>query len=181
MRHLAILLACPFAVACSGPTSATSAAEPAPAAERPPPAPVLAATPGPAGPVRLSALACGYGGSVTAVSVFVDIETDVALDGLTGSVTARDPAAPSAPPGVSREPTTLSLVPADHALTDFSSSGTTPFDGHLDAGAHARLLFFSGLAPVPGFAALEMTIALTDASGTVHTATCTSEGMWPSS
>lgn len=131
--------------------------------------------------VRVTAPACGYGGSATAVAVFLDVETDVPLTGLTGSLVASDPAT-GALVGRSRAPAMLLVSPVARGLRDFSTSGTTPFGGELEAGARTRLLFFSGLeGEASGVGSLAITMTLTASDGRRFEATCTTEGMWPSS
>lgn len=181
------LLAAVF-VGCSGaagetPSSATPA-EPAPAARlaEPTPSGAVAPAPTPATPeVRVTAPACGYGGSATAVAVFLDVETDVPLTGLTGSLVASDPAT-GAIVGRSSAPAMLLVSPVERGVLDFSTAGTTPFGGDLAAGARTRLLFFSGLDGLPpGFGSLAIAMTLTAADGRRVEATCTTEAMWPSS
>src|SRR4051794_34066803 len=72
-------------------------------------------TPGPSIPtsgVRVTAPACGYGGSAPAVTVFVDVVTGVALTGVHVSFTLSDPAS-GAPGGVSRGYESLAISPLE--------------------------------------------------------------------
>lgn len=186
MRFLPLFL---VLAACSGPTStastetATAEAAPSeatPTAEAPAPSPAPPG-PGPTGPVRLVAPSCGYGGSATAVAIFVDVEADVALTGIHASAVANDPGT-GARLGTSSEPSSLYAVPAAHSLADFSTSGTTAFDGTLDAGEHARLLFFAGLYDLASATGpLELVLTLTADGGQSHEVHCTTDSMWPSS
>jgi hypothetical protein len=172
-------------------TGCAGASDSAPASTAP--APVLApvsAAPGPTLPppgVRVSSPACGYGGSAPAVSVFVDVDTDIALTGVMLSFTLTDPAS-GAPRGVSRAPESLAISPPDRSLLDFSTQGTTPFDGTIAAGTHTRLTYFAGLGEEPGAAIppaafggpLHVNVVVHTNEG-VFTAGCDTEGMWPSS
>ena len=118
---------------------------------------------------------------MTAVVVFLDVETDIALRGLSGSFVATDPATGTRI-GASSEPRMLLLSPVERGLLDFSTSGTTPFGGDLEAGARTRLQFFSGLdGAAPGMGPIEIAMTLTAADGQHFDVTCTTEAMWPSS
>lgn len=171
---------------CAG----ASDASPASTAPAPAPAPTSAAAPGPTLPapgVRVSSPACGYGGSAPAVSVFVDVDTDIALTGVTLSFTLTDPAT-GAPRGVSRAPESLAVSPPDRTLLDFSTQGTTPFDGTIAAGTHTRLTYFAGLGEDPGAptapaafgGALRVNVVVRTNEG-VFAAHCDTASMWPSS
>lgn len=156
------------------PSSASASAASASAAE---PTSPSAATPA----VRISAPACGYGGSATAVVVFLDVETDVPLRGLTANLVASDPRTGSRVGG-STEPRMLLLSPVERGLLDFSTSGTTPFSGALEAGARTRLQFFSGLdGTPPTMGGIDIAMTLTAADGQRFDVACATEGMWPSS
>jgi hypothetical protein len=168
---------------CSGgatestpPETATTAASPT--AETPP----QPAAPSASGPVRISAPACGYGGSAPAVAVFVDVETDVALHGVAFSFAIADPASHTVA-GRSREPVTTVVSPVERGVLDFSTQGTTPFDGELAAGARTRLQYYAGIDALPSGIGgpIEVQLRMTTAEGQSFEATCTTEQMWPSS
>jgi hypothetical protein len=186
MRRSFPLLVLLVLVGCAGASDAP------PASTAPPPAPPPTSTaPGPTLPapgVRVSSPACGYGGSAPAVSVFVDVDTDIALTGVTLSFTLAD-SATGAPRGASRAPETLVVSPIERGLLDFSTQGTTPFDGTIAAGTRTRLMYFAGLGEDPSAAGLppsafggplRVNVVLRTNEG-VFAATCDTAGMWPSS
>ena len=185
MRHVLPIALLIFATGCAGSGEAASPAAPALAAA---PSPAPAPGPGPVVPppgVRVSAPACGYGGSAPAVAVFLDLQTERALTGVSVSFTLADPVT-GAPSGVSRAPETLVISPVDRGLLDFSTQGTRPFDGALAAGTTTRLEYFAGLGDDPAGAVLAMggplrVNVVVHANEGVFTATCDTAQMWPSS
>jgi hypothetical protein len=169
--------------ACAG------VSDPAPATS-PTPAPAPAPSPGPALPppgTTVTAPACGYGGSAPAVSVFVDVTTSTPLTGVTLSFTLADPST-GAPVGRSRAPESLVVSPMERGVLDFSTQGTTPFDGTIPAATPTRLEYFAGLGedpahPTPPSAIggpLRVDVTVHANEGT-FTASCATAGMWPSS
>lgn len=187
MRHALPIALLVFATGCAGAGEAASPAAPAPAPS-PAPAPAPAPGPGPVVPppgVRVSAPACGYGGSAPAVAVFLDVATERPLTGVSVSFTLADPAT-GAPSGVSRAPETLVISPVTRGLLDFSTQGTLPFDGALAAGTTTRLEYFAGLGDDPSGAVLAIggplrVNVVVHANEGVFTATCDTAQMWPSS
>lgn len=187
-------LAASLALGCAGtseapPASATTASAPAPA---PAPAapPSTGTASGPALPppgVHVSAPACGYGGSAPAVSVFVDVTTDVPLTGVSLSFVLAD-GTDGSPAGVSRAPGSLVVSPIERGLLDFSTQGTTPFDGTIAAASTpTRLEYFAGLGEAPGAPTapsfghpMRVDVTLHANEGT-FTASCNTAEMWPSS
>lgn len=185
MRTRSLLCALVVLWGCAG-TSEPAVAAPPPSSA-PPPGTAAPSTVVPArvSAVRVSAPACGYGGSAPAVSVFVDVETDVALSGVTLSFTLAD-SETGAARGASREPETLVIAPPEHALTDFSTQGALPFDGTLAAGTTTRLEYFAGLGDPPGGEAtpfggpLRVDVIVHTNQGD-YAASCETATMWPSS
>lgn len=180
-RALRTALLALLTTACSGgaaETTPTSSLSPSPA-----PAPSPSPTPAPSrAPVRITLPACGYGGSATAVAVFVDVETDVALHGVAFSFAIADPATHAAL-GHSREPIATVISPVERGLLDFSTQGTTPFDGELAPGARTRLQHYAGVDDLPpGIGGpIEVQLVMTTTDGQRLEATCTTDQMWPSS
>lgn len=188
MRPHALTLSLVLALGCAGTSEPTATApvtgttSPAPPTSAGPQPPVI-----PASPVQLSAPACGYGGSAPAVSVFVDVLTDVALTDVRVSFTLTDPTT-GASRGASRAPETLVISPMERGLTDFSTQGTLPFDGTLAAGTTTRLEYFAGLGEdpdgeaTPGALGGPVRVNVTVATSLgIYWATCDTAQMWPSS
>jgi hypothetical protein len=177
-RHatLAALLALSDCVSSAGtdPPVPTTTQTPETPRPTPPSAPAQA--------VRVTAPACGYGGSATAVAVFLDLETDVALSGVGASFEVVDPRTGTAI-GRSAPDVTLLVSPEARGLLDFSTQGTTPFGGSLAAGSRTRLQIFAGLTgdTLPLASGIEVRVALRDGSGRTWDAVCTTGEMWPSS
>ena len=184
---LLVIAATLFVHACAGasdsaPTPTTTAPSGTPRPSTAAPAPIV---PHPA--VQVSAPACGYGGSAPAVSVFIDVTTAVALSGVSVSFTLAD-LATGTPSGFSREPENLVVSPIDRGLLDFSTQGTSPFDGSLAAGSTTRLEYWAGLGievgseAAPGFLSgpLRVNVVVHTNEG-VYTTTCDTAQMWPSS
>lgn len=171
------LAGCSGGAAEGSSTTETATAPPTQPDPTPAPEPVAARP-----PIRITAPACGYGGSAPAVSVFVDVENDVALHGVTFafgiSSTGSD-----AIVGRSRDPMATAIVPPDHTLLDFSTQGTTPFDGELAAGARTRLLYWAGVDDVPSDfgAAIDVHVTLSTSDGQHLDVVCSTAEMLPSS
>lgn len=180
---LLLLVSCsgtPASPATHPPPSASEAIPSEPSPSEPPPSEPSPLAPA-VDPVRVRALACGYGGSATAVSGFLDVETDVALHGLTATYELRDPS--GVPCGHNQGAVTLLVSPPARGTHDFSTQGTTPFAGDLAAGARTRLQYFGGVDALPPSTGgpLEVRVTLTAAGGRHWNATCTTATEWPSS
>ena len=84
-------LAALFALAGCGTGPSSAVVTPAPPPTVRTAAPSTAPTPPPAspgapnGPLHITAPGCGYGGSAPAMTVFVDVSSDVALHGVTAT------------------------------------------------------------------------------------------------
>jgi hypothetical protein len=134
----------------------------------------------------MTAPGCGYGGSMPAMTVFVDVTSDVALHGVTATFEARDPASGVRVGGPSGS-VSLQVQPMAHGLLDFSTQGGTPFSGELAAGSRTRLQLFAGLEPSSAATGplsagpFHVVVTLTAADGTAAAATCTTPLMLPSS
>jgi hypothetical protein len=150
-------------------------------------APTATATPSHTAPttnasgVRVSAPACGYGGSAPAVSVFIDVDSSIPLTHVTASFTLGD--VNGVARGGASEPSQLVVSPTERGLLDFSTQGTSPFDGSIPANAPTRLQYFAGLsandvdvAPAP----LRIDVVVRSDQGT-YSASCALGDMWPSS
>ncbi len=177
---LGLLTGCAGASEAPPPPSTTPASlglvDPAPTPRPPPPPPE----------VRIGVPACGYGGSAPAASVFVDVDTAIALHHVTVSFRVTDLS--DVPIAVSGEHSQVVISPVERGVLDFSTQGTTPFDGTLAPSTSTRLELFAGLrddpaAPSPaprlgGPMRLHVTVR---ADESTSTATCDTEQMWPSS
>ncbi|MFO0685699.1 MAG: hypothetical protein U0234_26795 [Sandaracinus sp.] len=173
--------------------AASDAAEPATAHETAPMATTAPASSGaPAGPslpiASVTAPSCGYGGSAPMVAVFLDVHAETALHDVGVTYTLSDAAGGAPFGGPTNGYASLVVVPADHSLTDYSTQGTTPFDGTLAAGTTTRLLYGAGVGESPtGQTPLGALGGPLRVDVTVHAregtfvASCTTEGMWPSS
>lgn len=174
--------------------AATDAAEPATAPETSAPAAPAApassaVAPGPSLPTAsVTAPSCGYGGSAPMVAVFLDVHAETALHDVGVTYTLSDAAGGAPFGGPTNGYASLVVVPPEHALTDYSTQGTTPFDGTVAAGTTTRLLYGAGVgddpaAPMPPGALggpLRVDVTVHAREGT-FLASCTTEGMWPSS
>lgn len=171
--------------ACGAESGAAPAPQPA-ASQRP--APSTEAAPPTVPAATVTALSCGYGGSAPMVAVFLDVHTEVALHDVTATYTLASAAGGAPFGGSTNGYSSLTVVPADHALTDYSTQGTTPFEGSLASGTTTRLLYGAGVdedpaSPMPAGALggpLHIDVTLHAREGN-FIASCTTEGMWPSS
>jgi hypothetical protein len=181
MRRPSTLCVLALATACSGGAAESTTETTTSSATTTEPASETSRTTTTA-PVRITTPACGYGGSSPAVAIFVDVETDVALSGVAFSLAIADPAT-HAVVGHSREPMQTVVSPVERGLLDFSTQGTTPFDGTLAAGARTRVQYWSGMDELPPSLGgpIELHLTMTAAGGQQLEATCTTEEMWPSS
>ncbi len=135
-----------------------------------------------------TAVSCGYGGSAPMVAVFLDVHTEIALHDVSATYALSDVTGGAPLGGSTNGYSSLVVVPADHLLTDYSTQGTTPFDGTLAAGTTTRLLYGAGVGESPtGQTPLGALGGPLRVDVTVHAregnflASCTTEGMWPSS
>jgi hypothetical protein len=178
-----LTLAALLLTACAGGSTASSAT-PAPSSAAP--SPSIAPTAN-APSVRVTAPSCAYGGSAPVATVFFDVDTDIALTGVTASLTLTDAGSGSSRGASSRGYESLTVSPPSRGLLDFSSQGTTPFDGTIAAHGSLRLAYATGIGEDPSsalatgpFGALEMHVTLHTNEGT-FTATCATAEMLPSS
>lgn len=131
--------------------------------------------------MRVSSPGCGYGGSATAASMFLDVEALADVHGVTARFELDDPAT-GALRGASEGEVMLLVSPEARGTLDFSTQGTTPWDGTLARGARVRLQVFGGVhevAPLTG--PMRIVVTLVDDAGLRVEASCTTEEMWPSS
>jgi hypothetical protein len=116
--------------------------------------------------------------------VFLDVDTDIALTGVTASLALADGASGDSRGVSSSYYESLTVSPPARGLLDFSSQGTLPFDGTLAAHTSTRLEYATGVADDPSqvlpSGPLEMRVTLHANEGT-FTATCATAEMLPSS